>query len=139
MYNKYKYRDAILKRCIDKNIPNIRGNFSQLGQVCINIIQNAIQAVPENNGEVILETGAKNNHLYFRCQDNGGGIPKDKLPHIFQPFFTTKPVGEGTGLGLYVCHDIITKHQGQIHVYNNEKGGATFEITLPLSQSALVA
>lgn len=133
LYNKYKYRDATIKRQLSEDLPTINGNFAQLGQVCINIIQNAIQATPEKEGQITLETGVKNAQLFFKCIDNGPGIDKDNLKDIFKPFFTTKPVGVGTGLGLYICHDIVLKHQGEIHVYNNDTQGATFEIILPLA------
>jgi signal transduction histidine kinase len=70
----------------------------------------------------------------FRIQDSGGGIASDALPRIFDPFFTTKGQGEGTGLGLYISHGIITAHGGAITAENEEGIGTTFTITLPLSE-----
>ncbi|MEE8318982.1 MAG: ATP-binding protein, partial [Dehalococcoidales bacterium] len=68
--------------------------------------------------------------------DNGTGIPKENLNKIFNPFFTTRGVGKGTGLGLSTCYGIVTAHGGLIHAENNDEGGATFTVTLPLYSSS---
>lgn len=131
LYNKYKYREVTIERKLSKNMPMIRGNFAQLGQVFMNIIKNAVQVVPEHTGLIVLETVQQGNEVIFRCRDNGPGIPESLLQDIFKPFFTTKTVGEGTGLGLYICHDIIERHHGRIEVRNGPTGGAEFAIFLP--------
>ena len=68
--------------------------------------------------------------------DDGTGIPEENLYQVFYPFFTTKPVGEGTGFGLSTCYGIVTSHNGLIHAENNEMGGATFTVELPLAKSS---
>lgn len=136
MYNKYKYREVTIERKLGDHLPVIRGNFAQLGQVFMNIIKNAVQVVSEHTGLIVLETRQEGSELVFCCRDNGPGIPEPLLQDIFKPFFTTKTVGEGTGLGLYICHDIIERHHGRIVVRNSAQGGAEFTIYLPLSTAS---
>ncbi len=73
------------------------------------------------------------NQVVFSCRDNGPGINPSIQKDIFKPFFTTKPVGQGTGLGLYISHEIVRKHQGRIIQENLVEGGALFEVFLPVS------
>ena len=126
---------------IEKNfqspIPAIQGNFAHLGQVAINIIQNACQSMREQHGSVVLSTRyqADMNQVVFSCLDSGSGINPSIQQDIFKPFFTTKPVGQGTGLGLYISHEIVRKHQGRIVQENPIQGGALFEVYLPLGEN----
>ncbi|WP_304508893.1 ATP-binding protein [Anaerotignum sp.] len=111
-------------------------NKVQLGQVLINIIVNAAQAIKsqQNNtlGEISIGAYIKEEYLCIKIKDNGPGIPKDIISKIFEPFFTTKDVGQGTGLGLSVSYDIITKkHNGLIEVDSIVDNGTTFTIKLP--------
>ena len=71
--------------------------------------------------------------MLFSCLDNGPGIPESVQKDIFKPFFTTKTVGQGTGLGLYICHEIIQKHNGTIAHANIQGKGALFKVYLPVS------
>jgi len=113
-----------------ENIPNIHGNKSKLHQVFVNIILNALQAT-EKNGLIKVKTYRNNNHACVDITDNGTGISNKDLQNIFTPFFTTKPVNKGTGLGLFICHRIITEeHTGKIQVSSNNKE-TTFCIMLP--------
>lgn len=139
LHNKYKYKQIKIDTQLQDNLPVMNGNFAQLGQVCLNIIQNAIQASPEKIGHITLKTFVKKDEILVQCKDNGTGIPEQALKDIFKPFFTTKSVGEGTGLGLYICHDIISRHQGSINVYNSNDGGAISEIRLPLKSKPMKA
>ncbi len=124
---------------IEKNfqcpIPSIKGNFAHLGQVAINIIQNAYQSMRGRQGSVVLTTRHQTdkNQIVFSCRDHGPGINPSIQKDIFKPFFTTKPVGQGTGLGLYLSHEIVRKHQGRIVQENPTQGGALFEVYLPVS------
>ena len=90
-------------------------------------------AVEGKKGLILLATRFDNDtrHVVFECEDNGPGISKSHRQDIFKPFFTTKEPGKGTGLGLYICHEIIRKHGGIITVENSEKQGAKFVISLP--------
>ena len=82
---------------------------------------------------VSVKTKKINKKIEIRITDNGNGIPQNIVDKIFQPFFTTKPTGQGTGLGLSLAYDIITKeHNGTIKVESKEGEGTTFKITLPL-------
>jgi len=116
-------------------IPSIQGNFAHLGQVAINIIQNAYQSIRGHHGNVVLSTRYRTdmNQVVFSCRDDGPGINPSIQKDIFKPFFTTKPVGQGTGLGLYISHEIVRKHQGRIVQENPVEGGALFEVFLPVS------
>ncbi len=81
-----------------------------------------------------LGEGGKGGAMEIRVTDNGNGIPQKVLDKIFQPFFTTKPTGQGTGLGLSLSYDIIKAHGGEIKVESKEGEGAEFMITLPLKE-----
>jgi len=115
------------------NLPAIKGNFATLGQVVLNIIKNALQAVENQTGQIHILTrfDSHTRQVIFQCTDNGSGISQQHLNDIFKPFFTTKEVGKGTGLGLYICHEIIRKHGGTIRVESKAECGSTFTIRIP--------
>ncbi len=117
---------------LNSKIPHIHCVPIQLKQVLINLIANAIQAMP-HGGKLKIRTGLKNKHAVISIEDTGTGISEKVKKKIFTPFFTTKAVGEGTGLGLAVSNEIITAHNGFIIFKNNEQKGTTFEIFLPLN------
>jgi two-component system NtrC family sensor kinase len=114
-------------------LPAIQGNFANLGQVAINIIKNAIQAVSDLNGRIFLTTRYDQNadHVVFECRDTGPGVPPAVRKDIFKPFFTTKAVGQGTGLGLYISHEIVQRHGGRLCLEDPPERGAQFVIRLP--------
>ncbi|NQZ88471.1 MAG: GAF domain-containing protein [Colwellia sp.] len=113
-----------------ENLPSIQGNKSKIHQVFVNIILNALQAT-DKNGLIKVKTYRNNNHACIDITDNGSGIENKNLQNIFTPFFTTKPVNKGTGLGLFICHRIITEeHTGRIQVSSNDNE-TTFRIMLP--------
>jgi len=113
-------------------VPEVFGNEGRLAQVLINLLINAGQALGENDrGVVRLTTRARAGRVLVEVQDNGPGIPADHLQQLCEPFFTTKPPGEGSGLGLWICRRIIEGHGGSIAVANRPEGGATFTIDLP--------
>jgi signal transduction histidine kinase len=107
----------------------------QIEQVLINLIQNAIQAMPEG-GKLTLAVGEYNHSAIIQIQDTGVGIPEENLKKIFDPFFTTKPIGEGTGLGLSVSYGIIKNHDGDILVKSKVGKGTIFTIRLPLAEDS---
>jgi PAS domain S-box-containing protein len=112
----------------------VDANDGQLGQVILNLLINAAQAIPEGNVEKneirIVTSTEPDGRVAIEIRDTGGGIPAGVLPRIFDPFFTTKPVGVGTGLGLSVCHGIIAKLGGEIKVASNVSVGTTFRVLL---------
>jgi signal transduction histidine kinase len=143
---KDKNFNADLKTDFDESIGKINIVPQDIGRVLLNLFNNAFYAVNEKltaNGSpltdnykptVSIQTKKINDKIEIRVEDNGNGIPQNIIDKIFQPFFTTKPTGEGTGLGLSLAYDIITKeHKGTIIAENKEGGGSTFTIQLPLS------
>ena len=108
-------------------------NINQLNQVFVNILQNAVQAFGITpNGEIRIHTYRDGEFAYISIRDNGPGIPDDILPKIFEAFFTTKDVGQGTGLGLYISHQIVQEHGGSLKVKSTIGAGSEFVIQLPL-------
>jgi two-component system NtrC family sensor kinase len=134
MYSQYKHHNLEIVENYARNLPDIQGNFANLGQVVLNIIQNAVQAVMDIKGTVYLDSwfDSEKGQVVFSCKDTGPGIPESIRQDIFKPFFTTKEVGQGTGLGLYICHEIIQKHGGTITLEGTDGQGIVFEVRLPV-------
>lgn len=110
----------------------IYGDKSQLSQVFMNIMLNAEEALDDTSGGTIyVETDSNDKWAKVSISDDGTGIPEENLSQVFYPFYTTKDIGEGTGLGLSTCYGIVTSHGGLIHAENNQKGGATIVVELP--------
>ena len=114
-------------------LPPLRCHAGHLGQVFLNLLLNAAQAM-EKRGEIDIQSSVENNQIVIRISDTGSGIPPEVLPRIFDPFFTTREVGSGTGLGLTVSRDIITAHGGTIEVSSEPNVGTTFTIQIPIKQ-----
>jgi signal transduction histidine kinase len=135
------FREAELKRVkllsyCDPDTPKIAAVRDQLHQVVLNLVLNAIAATPPG-GEVSIQSGPlpESEGLWLEVRDTGPGIPPDHLDQIFDPFFTTKAPDEGSGLGLMVCHRIVTDHGGTIEVRSGEGEGTSFTVQLPLEGS----
>jgi signal transduction histidine kinase len=112
------------------DLPRIEAYASELNQVWTNIIDNAIDAMG-GQGELVLRTYAKDGRVVVEISDNGPGIPPEIQSRIFEPFYTTKAPGVGTGLGLHIAYSIVAqKHQGQIRV-TSRPGATCFQVTLP--------
>jgi signal transduction histidine kinase len=130
--HKLKHGVAV-KRDYQK-IPLLVNSFgSELNQVWTNIIANAIDAM-HGEGELLVRTYRVDDRVVVEIADNGPGIPADVLPHIYEPFFTTKGVGEGTGLGLDTVQRIVKKHRGDIQV-TSKPGDTHFQVWLPLADA----
>jgi len=113
---------------------HVKGDASQLMQLFMNLMLNAEEVLRETSGgSVVLSTRTEGEWATVSVSDNGPGIPPDDLPHVFYPFFTTRRIVNGTGLGLSTCYGIVTDHGGLIHAENNSTGGATFTVELPLA------
>lgn len=112
-------------------LPLTRCNAQQLGQVFLNLLVNASQAM-DKNGAITIRTSHDGKNICVKISDTGSGMPKEVMDKIFEPFFTTKGAEEGTGLGLSITHDIIKKHQGEIAVESTLGKGTTFTINLPI-------
>jgi signal transduction histidine kinase len=130
--NQVEHRARVRKRYGEDL--RVYGDRSALGQVVLNLILNAAQALPEGHAqtnEVVLTTYARDGHVHLEIADTGAGIPPQVLPHIFDPFYTTKPIGEGTGLGLAVSCRIVADHGGRIDVESEVGRGSLFRVVLP--------
>jgi two-component system, NtrC family, sensor kinase len=129
-YQLRKSRIEVTKD-ISLNLPSIEVDRNQMGQVFVNILLNAIQAMEERG---VLEIGARtlDERLIMTISDTGKGIPETILPKVFDPFFTTKGEGRGTGLGLWISQGIVERHGGTIQIASREMEGTTVEIQLPL-------
>lgn len=111
--------------------PPVRGDADRLTQVALNLLLNAADAV-DGDGEVVVEVRPDGDAVVLSVADSGPGIPEDILPHLFEPFVTSKPVGRGTGLGLAVSHTIIDRLGGTITASNPPEGGARFDVRIPI-------
>lgn len=122
--------DITIVRHLSADLPQIPADASQLCQVVVDLAVNAIQAMPKG-GVLEITTRPYGDHVMLAVQDNGIGMSGAVLKEIFVPFFTTKDVDKGTGLGLPVVHGIVTAHGGTIRVQSAPGRGARFEIELP--------
>ena len=116
--------------------PKISCYPSKLNQVFLNIITNACQAMATNGGELIISLDQHQNHVVVRFQDQGHGMDEATRKQMFDPFFTSKPIGQGTGLGMSIAYKIIAAHQGQIEVDSTPDVGTTITISLPIHRQA---
>jgi two-component system NtrC family sensor kinase len=116
------------------NLPPTWADPFQLQQVFINLLSNAEQALAAHSGErrVTVRTGLRGGSLVASVADTGPGIAPEHLPHIFNPFYTTKPRGIGTGLGLSISFGIVREHGGTLQVASEAGKGAVFELSLPV-------
>jgi signal transduction histidine kinase len=145
---KDKSFNAEYKTELDPNLPKINVVPQDIGRVLLNLINNAFYAVSEQNKLfqsselwksyqplVTVSTIKLDNRIQISVKDNGPGIPPEIVDKIFQPFFTTKPTGQGTGLGLSLAYDIVKAHGEEIKVETSEKNGTTFTIELPITKN----
>jgi len=118
---------------LGQELPLVMADGNQIQQVLLNILNNARQAIEASRpaGRIAIITSTLGTRVRIVIEDNGPGIPKEILPRIFNPFFTTKGVGKGTGLGLSLCYGIIKEHGGSITPVSRNGEGATFTIELP--------
>lgn len=121
---------------LDPSLPTVLADVSQLQQVFLNLIANAEQALQDRNGArcITLRSRRAGNSLFITVADNGPGIPAGAVDRIFEPFYTTKALGEGTGLGLSISDGIVREHGGLIRVSSQEGEGTEFTVELPLGQ-----
>ncbi len=132
--NQTLFQNIKIERQLDEGIPPVNGDSQQLNHLFMNIILNAAQAM-SGSGTLTVSTrrGANNKRAHIAIADTGPGIPPDVMPQIFDPFYTTKEEGEGTGIGLSLVYGIVENHGGSIKAVNREPNGACFFIELPLS------
>lgn len=129
VWNEIKYRAEVEREYGD--LPLVSCRIGQINQVFMNLLVNAAQVI-ETDGLIRIKTTADEDNVYIYISDNGGGIPDEIQERIFQAFFTTKPVGSGTGLGLTISKSIIERHHGELTVESKEGIGTIFRVTLPI-------
>ena len=130
-----KYSNIEIRTCFEENLPPILASETEMQQVFLNIVNNALDAMEKTGGIITLGAKLTGNDIIVAVSDNGPGIAEANLARIFDPFYTTKPVGKGTGLGLSICYGIIKKIGGDIKVRSTKGEGATFEIRFSAKQA----
>ncbi len=123
-----------IRKELETGLPPLRANPNRLEQVIMNLVVNARQALDEcvhDHKELWVQSGVRDQQVFIKVGDNATGINDAQKHKIFDPFYTTKEVGKGTGLGLTISQSIIKDFEGRIETFNNEKGGATFVVTIP--------
>ena len=119
----------------EKSVAPVMAIFTELQQVLLNFAINAEQSIVHSGtgkGQVVIRSGDRDGWAWLEAEDSGPGVPPEHEAKLFQPFYTTKPVGEGTGLGLSVSYDIIRSHRGRIGYRRSASGGAVFFFELPI-------
>jgi len=128
------YKNVTLTRDLPEDLPTLRTDAPLLRQVVLNLMTNALHAV-EKGGAISVTAQAADAHMDISITDNGCGIPPENLDKIFNPFFSTKPPGQGTGLGLSLCHNLVQGMGGAILVDSIVGQGTTFTVRLPRTRS----
>lgn len=128
---KTRYANVSIETELNPNLPTIHASPSELQQVLLNLVNNAIDAIERPGGTVTVATKIVGDEVVLEVRDTGKGIPEANLGRIFDPFFTTKPVGQGTGLGLPICYGIVEKMGGRITVESEIEKGTTFTVFIP--------
>jgi PAS domain S-box-containing protein len=138
--SQIRYRAVVVKDYAE--VPFVLGDDSRLGQVALNLLLNAAQAIPDgrpNENEIRISTRKESvDRVAIEVRDTGCGVPPEIRRRIFEPFFTTKPIGTGTGLGLSICHGIVSSLGGEITIESAVGRGSTFRVVLPAATQARV-
>ena len=127
-----RYSKVSIETDLAEGLPPLHVSQTELQQVFLNLINNALDAMNQTGGSLKISTHQEGDKIVVEVADTGPGIPRANLARIFDPFFTTKPVGKGTGLGLSICYGIIKKMGGEIDVNSVLDLGTTFRIQLPV-------
>ena len=128
--NQKLFRNVTIEEDLSDDLPAVNGDTNRLQQVVLNLCLNAREAT-EDGGTIHIGTRAKEGEVILEVRDTGHGIKPEDLEQIFEPFFSTKPVGQGTGLGLSVTYGIVDQHGGRIEVESEVGVGTTFVVLLP--------
>ncbi len=129
--NELKYKAEVVREFVV--LPQVQCIPSQINQVVMNLLINAAQAI-DQFGVITLRCGHAGEWVWVEVQDTGRGIEPQVLKRIYDPFFTTKPVGQGTGLGLTLSYNIVQKHHGRLEVHSEPGQGSRFRLWLPVRQ-----
>ena len=129
---RYEGKPVEIIHALADDLPKIQTDHAQIMQVLVNLIENAVDAMPEGGRVDVRTLKEPDGMVTIEIEDNGTGIPPEDLKKLFTPFFTTKPIGKGTGLGLPIVYGIVKMHRGQIVVRSEVSRGTTFVIQLPI-------
>jgi signal transduction histidine kinase len=132
--SKAREKSATVDVAVEPDLPPIRGFVGELNQIWANLIDNALDAIPDA-GRVEVRATRENQQVVVRIIDNGSGIPEGIRARIFDPFFTTKPMGQGTGLGLDIVRRLVRHNDGEISV-ESQPGRTEFRVALPAAVEA---
>jgi signal transduction histidine kinase len=125
-----KSKNIQVETSVEPDLPHIWGNTNQLLQCCLHILSNAVDALEEvGGGTLTVRVRRDGEEVMLQISDTGPGIREPRK--VFDPFYTTKAIGKGAGLGLSVAYGIVQDHRGQIACYNREEGGAVFVLRFP--------
>ena len=117
------------------DVPVVVCVVSQIHQVIVNLLTNAAQAIGEARGTITVRTGMEGDDVWFEVSDTGSGIAPEVLERLFEPFFTTRPAGQGAGLGLPLSNGIVQRHRGRIEVESEVGRGSVFRVYLPVGKA----
>jgi two-component system NtrC family sensor kinase len=120
-------------------LPPLREDESRLDQVFMNLVLNAIQSMDGHGGTLKIATGVRDGGLEVDIEDTGCGIPPELLKRIYEPFFTTKPTGQGTGLGLFITHQIVSEMNGNLQVGSTLGKGTRFRVRIPTGETGKIS
>ena len=141
-WNEIRHRSRLVKDYATASLM-AEGNDSHIGQVFLNLLVNAAQAIPEgaaDKNEIRISTRLESDgRILIEVRDSGPGMTPEVRARLFTPFFTTKPAGIGTGLGLSICHKIVSSHGGEIQVESELGRGTTFRVWLPAVTGDVIA
>ena len=130
LYHRIKREGVELKKSLDPDLPYVKALAGELNQVWTNLITNALDAMPDSGGRLLIRSYNKEGCICVEIEDNGSGIPEDKQRRVFEPFFTTKGIGEGTGMGLDIVRRVLDHHNGTVDM-ESEPGRTVFSVCLP--------
>lgn len=130
---QFSKRNIVIERNLPKDLPKVKGFDDEIKQVFLNLLMNSKDFM-DQGGEILISAQQKEDTVEIEFSDTGCGIPEENISRVFDPFFTTKEGAEGTGLGLWICYEIIQRHGGTIVAKRKDKG-TSFLITLPIASS----
>ncbi len=128
--HKIRHKEIQVSKVFSADVPILESAATGLHQVWMNLLDNAVDAAPQK-GHIAVRTWVEGSEVFVSVGDDGAGIPAENRPHIFEPFFTSKPEGVGTGLGLSIAYKIVTKHFGGDIRFESEPGTTEFIVRLP--------
>ncbi len=138
LHHHFKKRPGLrVELSLQENLPLIYGDEAQLKQVALNLLTNAVDAIAGDGTLTISSSPHESGGICLQVRDTGCGIGEDKFNKLFEPFYTTKPVGKGIGIGLATCYTIVQEHEGDISVTSTLGEGTCFTVTLPRIQAGI--